>query len=271
MSSAAEFTGSVPGRYDHYLGPWLFEPYAADLVARLPKREGLRVLELAAGTGIVTRRLREALAASATLVATDLNEAMVDYARSTVGDAGIEWRQADAQALPFPDGSFDVVVCQFGFMFLPDKVRGFREARRVLAPRGLLLANVWSARDENLYAQCAQDLLEELFPDNPPRFLDTPYGYGDHERLQSDLAEAGWEDVKLEAVHRESLAESAEHVALGLTTGSPLSFQLAERGANVEEISAEFARRLVSVGGDRPFKAELAATVITGTRSTFPA
>ena len=200
MSNAAEFTGSIPERYDTYLGPWLFEPYAADLVARLPAREGLRVLELAAGTGIVTRRLREALPPSATLVATDLNEAMVDYARLAVASSSIVWQQADAEALPFDDGAFDVVVCQFGFMFLPDKVQGFREARRVLGAGGLLLANVWHARDENPYAQCAQELLDELFPDDPPRFLDTPYGYGDHDRLRSDLAEAGWEDVRLEAV-----------------------------------------------------------------------
>ena len=269
MSSAAEFTGSIPERYDTYLGPWLFEPYAADLVARVPEREGLRVLELAAGTGIVTRRLREALPASATLVATDLNNAMVDYARSAVAQSSIVWQQADAEALSFDAGSFDVVVCQFGFMFLPDKVQGFREAHRVLAPGGVLLANVWHTRSENPYAQCAQNLLDELFPDDPPRFLDTPYGYGDHDGLRSDLAEAGWEDVQLEAVRRESLAESARLVALGLTTGSPLSLQLTERGANPEEVAAELGRRLVSVGGDTPFCAELAATVITATRSTF--
>src|SRR5439155_12537094 len=140
---------------------------------RLPHREGLRVLELACGSGIVTRRLREALPESATLVATDLNEPMVAYARKAVGRKGIEWRQADAQALPFADSSFDVVVCQFGFMFLPDKALGFREARRVLAPGGMLLGNVWRSLAENPLLQVIHVTLAELFPDDPPRFLET--------------------------------------------------------------------------------------------------
>jgi ubiquinone/menaquinone biosynthesis C-methylase UbiE len=139
---AAGFSGSVPQNYDRYLGPVLFEPYAADLVARVPATDGLRVLELACGTGILTRHLRAALPETATLVATDLNPPMVDYARDAVGAPGIDWRQADMQELAFDDGSFDVVLCQFGFMFLPDTVRGFAEARRVLAPGGMLLANV---------------------------------------------------------------------------------------------------------------------------------
>jgi SAM-dependent methyltransferase len=273
MSSAAQYTGSIPERYHRYLTPWLFDPYAVDLAARLPQRPGLRVLEIAAGTGAVTRHLREALPSDATLVATDLNEAMVDYARGAVPDEGIAWQQADAQALPFADASFDVVVCQFGFMFLPDKVAGFREARRVLSDGGVLLGNVWRSHDENPVARIVQDLLEERLPEDPPRFLDTPYGYGDHERLRADLAAAGWDGVRLDVVRKESDAASAEDVALGYLTGTPLSHELRERGADPDAFGDELARRLASVGGDRPFRAELAATVITasGPRSTFAA
>jgi SAM-dependent methyltransferase len=266
MSGASAFSGTVPQFYDRYLGPWLFEPYAADLAARLPERDGLQVLELACGTGIVTRRLREALPASATLVATDLNEAMIDYARAAVPEPNIVWQQADAQALPFKDGSFDVVVCQFGFMFLPDKVQGFREARRVLRPGGVLLGAVWHSRDENPWARSVHTTLEELWPADPPSFLETPYGYFDAERIRADLASAGWDDVQLDAVRLESLAESAQDVALGIATGSPLSYQLAERGADPETVAAELARRLGAVGGERPFRAELAATIITAAR-----
>src|SRR6476659_1225915 len=136
--SFAEFSGSIPRHYDEYLAPVLFEPYASDLVGRLRMSDGMRVLELACGTGVVTRRLREALPASATLVATDLNEAMTSYARAAVPVPGIDWRVADMQALPFEDGSFDVVVCQYGFMFPPDKPLAFRETRRVLAQGGVL-------------------------------------------------------------------------------------------------------------------------------------
>lgn len=266
MSGASEFSGSVPEFYDRYLGPWLFEPYAAELVARLPEGDGLQVLEIACGTGIVTRLLREALPGSATLVATDLNEPMVEYARATVPDPAIEWRQADAQALPFEDASFDVVVCQFGFMFLPDKVEGFREARRVLRPGGVLLGNVWHSHDENPWARSVHATLAELFPTDPPRFMETPYGYGDADRVRADLADAGWDHVQLDVVRLESLAESAVNVALGVATGSPLSYQLAERGADPETVAGELARRLVAVGGERPFRAELAATIITAAR-----
>lgn len=266
MSSAAQFTGSVPERYDRYLVPWLFEPYAADLAARLPKRPGLRVLELAAGTGAVTRRLRATITSDATLTATDLNDAMVDFARAAVPEPAITWQQADAQSLPFPDGSFDVVVCQFGFMFLPDKVQGFREAHRVLAPNGVLLGNVWHSREENPCARIVQELLEERLADNAPRFLDTPYGYGDHERLSTDLEDAGWDDIRLDVVRKQSYAASAEDVALGFLTGTPLSYELGERGADPHAFRKELTQRLAALGGDRPFLAELAATVITATR-----
>jgi len=266
MSSAAQFTGNVPERYDRYLVPLLFEPYAIDLVARLPERDDLRVLELAAGTGAVTRRLREALAAGSTLVATDLNEAMVAYGREAVPSAGIDWRTADAQELPFEDGSFDVVVCQFGLMFLPDKVQGFREARRVLADDGLLLANVWHPREQNAVAHVVQQLLDERFPDDPPRFLDTPYGYGDHDRLRRELAAAAWEKVELDEVRRTGQSPSAEDTAIGYLTGTPLSFELTERGEDPESFKGELTRRLADSGGERPYTSALAATVITAAR-----
>jgi SAM-dependent methyltransferase len=266
MSSATQFTGNVPERYDRYMVPLLFEPYANDLVERLSQRDDLRVLELAAGTGAVTRRLREALPDGSTLVATDLNEAMVAYARQAVPSAGIEWSAADAQQLPFDDGSFDVVVCQFGLMFLPDKVQGFREARRVLADGGLLLANVWHTREENTVAHIVQQLLDERFPDDPPRFLDTPYGYGDHDRLRADLAAAGWDKVDLHEVRTSGQAPSAQDAALGFLTGSPLFFELAQRGEDAGSFAAELTRRLAASGGDRPYTTALAATVIAATR-----
>jgi SAM-dependent methyltransferase len=261
--SAAEFSGSVPGFYDRYLGPVLFEPYARDLVSRLPSGDGLRVLELACGTGIVTRRLREALGESATLVATDLNEPMIAHARAAVPAPGIVWQQADAQALEFEDGSFDVVVCQFGFMFLPDKVQGFREARRVLASGGVLLGNVWESLDANPAPGAIHATLATLFPADPPGFMKTPYGYHDVERIRGDLALAGWDDVQLEAVHVRSLGGSAADFAAGFVLGSPLSHELAERGGDPDAVAAALTDALIPVGGERPFRPALAATVIT--------
>jgi len=224
------------------------------------------VLELACGTGIVTRRLREALHSSATLVATDLNEPMILYASDAVPDAGITWQQADAQALPFEDGSFDVVVCQFGFMFLPDKPQGFREALRVLAPGGMLLANIWHSLEDNPPAAVIDATVARLFPASPPRFLKTPYGYNERERIARDMAAAGWKDVHLETLQLESLTASAEGFASGFALGSPLTHELVERQADLDEVVRVLTAALVPVGGDRPFRATLSAMVVHGVR-----
>jgi len=256
----------VPAFYDRYRRHVVFEPYAADLVSRLPKVDGLRVLELACGTGVVTRRLREALPESATVVATDLTEAMIAYAQAAVAADGIVWQQADAQALAFDEGSFDVVICQFGFMLLPDKVQGFREARRVLDSDGVLLANVWHSLDANPAVGAVHASLAELFPDDPPRFLETPYGYHDSERIRADMSAAGWEDVQLEDVCLQSVAPSAAEYAAGFTLGTPLTHELAARGSDIDAVTRALTAAVIPVGGDRPFELQLAATVITAVR-----
>jgi SAM-dependent methyltransferase len=250
VSGGAQFTGDIPTFYDRCLGPVLFEPYAADLVGRLPPGDELRVLEIACGTGIVTRRVRRALPGSASLVATDLNEAMVSYAQAAVLEPGIAWEVADAQALRFADASFDVVVCQFGFMFLPHRAQGFREARRVLVPGGLLLGNVWRSMDENRYVLAVHTRLATLFPDDPPRFLE-PYGDRDAD-LRADMSAAGWEDMRFDDVRLQGSGPSATEFATGFVRGSPLSHALLERNADLDAVVAELSEDLASVGGERP-------------------
>jgi SAM-dependent methyltransferase len=192
---------------------------------------------------------------------------MLDYAQGAVATDGIVWQQADAQALVFADGSFDVVVCQFGFMFLPDKVQGFREARRVLDSGGLLLANVWHSLEANPAVGIINTALAELFPDDPPRFLDTPYGYHDSERIRADMSAAGWEDVQLDDVSVRSRAPSAGDFAAGFALGTPLTHELAERGSDSEAVTQALTAALISAGGDRrPFEPLLAATVISAVR-----
>jgi SAM-dependent methyltransferase len=261
--SPVAFSGSVPQYYDGCLRGLIFEPFAAELARRLPAG-ARRILELACGTGIVTRRLREA-APGAAIVATDLNQAMTDYARGAVpGD--ITWQVADAQELPFADGSFDVAVCAFGFMFLPDKVKGYAEVRRVLEPGGLLLADTWHGREENQAAGQVDETIKRLFPDDPPTFLDTPYGYGDHDRIRADMEAAGWTDIELEDVTHPADAASAMDVAVGYARGTPLSGQLAERGADTDAVIEELARDLAAIGGERPFHSTHTATIITARR-----
>src|SRR2546428_1814126 len=174
------FTGSIPKLYESHLVPLIFNPYAADIARRLASRSPSRVLEIAAGTGVVTRALVSALPERIAIVATDLNQAMLDQAIVIGTSRQVEWRQADAMQLPFADGSFDAVVCQFGAMFFPDKPAAFAEARRVLQPGGVFLFNVWDRIEENEIADTVQTAVAALFPTDPPGFLPrTPYGYYD--------------------------------------------------------------------------------------------
>jgi SAM-dependent methyltransferase len=256
------FSGSVPEFYDRYLVPALFDRYAADLVARIARRDG-RVLEIACGTGAVTRRLRAALP-GATIVATDISPAMLAHAARAVD--GVTWQTADAQALPFGDAAFDAVVCQFGVMFLPDKVRGFQEARRVLAPGGQLLVNVWDSLAANPYAAEMAAVLARLFPADPPKFIAMVHGYCDRARIAADLAAAGWDDVAIEPVALRGGSTSPEGLATGFACGSPVRQLLTERGTEPAAFVAELAPRLAVLAGDAPFCPELGAIVISAFR-----
>jgi ubiquinone/menaquinone biosynthesis C-methylase UbiE len=217
------FAGSIPALYDRYLGPLLFEPFARHTAGRVADLQPARVLETAAGTGIVTTALAERLPASATLVATDLNQAMIDHAATKPALKRVELKQADALALPFADASFDVVVCQFGVMFFPDRVAGYREARRVLAPGGRFVLSVWGSLQHNPMTRVVVEAASARYPQNPPRFLArTPHGHSDAGVIRRDLAAAGFDSVVVETVTLPSRAPSAEHAAIGLCQGTPM-------------------------------------------------
>jgi ubiquinone/menaquinone biosynthesis C-methylase UbiE len=261
----ARFEGSIPTFYDRFLGGFHSEPFAADLVRRLSVGEDARLLELACGTGILTRRLRAAIPSRAQIVATDLNKAMLDFARANLFGADVHWRTADAQSLPFKGGVFDAVVCQFGVMFLPDKAAGFREARRVLRPGGTFLANVWCSLDDNPAAGAAHRALLSLFPEDPPRFLETPFGFHDAREIERLAREAGFTRVVIERLELEGRAPSARHLATGIARGSPLALILAERGVDHELVVDAIATALRDGDGALPFAAPLAALVVTAT------
>jgi SAM-dependent methyltransferase len=260
--ATSSFTGAVPANYARHLVPFLFEPFAADLARRAPAAAA-RVLELACGTGVVARHLLARLPENGTLTATDLNPAMIEQARATVADPRVVWRQADMQALPFGPSSFDVAVCQFGFMFLPDKQQGFAEARRVLGVGGTLLASVWCSLADNAYANAAHQELCARFPKDPPRFLETPHGWCDPAAISATARAAGFAEVLVERVTLPGRAESATSVATGFLQGSPLAHALAERKADVAATVAAVAKRIAAVGGERPFQVPLHALVIT--------
>lgn len=257
-----QFTGSVPAAYDRYLGPMLFEPYAADLVGRLQLSTAANVLELAAGSGILTARLRRALPATAALTATDLNAAMLAYARAKMPDAAITWQPADARELPFPDGAFDLVACQFGFMFVPDKLRAYREARRVLRPGGELAFSVWCSLAGNPVGRIARDTIAEFFASDPPTFYDVPFGFHDVSLIVGVLHAAGFEVASQERVTLEARSASAGDAARGLVTGNPVVLAIEERAtAPVDDIVGAVAARLAAAGGAAPLRLPMSALV----------
>ena len=258
-----EFTGSIPIAYDRYLGPMLFEPYAADLADRLSSLPMAAVLEVAAGTGILTARLRRAMPATAVLTATDLNEPMLDFARTKMPGLGITWQPADAQALPFPDTSFDIVACQFGIMFFPDKARAFHEARRVLTPHGHFAFNVWLSLADNPVGRIAHDTIGQFFSSDPPTFYKMPFGFHDESLIRQLLQAADFDVVSCDRVALEARSPSALDAARGLVTGNPILLAVTERAsAPTEEIIRAVAASLSAEGGTAPFRLPMQALVV---------
>jgi len=232
LDTDTAFLGSIPQVYDRYLVPLIFEPYAADLALRTVRRQPSRVLEIAAGTGVVTRQLSEMLPPAVSIVATDLNQTMLDEAAAVGTSRPVEWRQADALHLPFPDTFFDVVVCQFGVMFFPDKARAFAEARRVLRSGGQFIFNVWDRIEDNDFADTVTRALETLFPDDPPRFLArVPHGYHDPSVIAQDLAQGGFTGVpQVTTLPARSRAVSPRIPAVAYCQGTPLRGEIEARG-----------------------------------------
>ena len=259
------FAGSIPALYDRYLGPLIFAEYAADLAKRAAALQPARVLEIAAGTGIVTRAMVRAVPAGVEIIATDLNQAMLDFAAAQPGAARVTWRQADAQRLPFEDSSFDAVLCQFGAMFFPDRGVAYREACRVLRPGGHFLFNVWDRIEENEFTYVLTEAVAALFPDDPPRFLArTPHGYHDVVAIEGELRAAGFSDVKVETVSRRSRASSARDPAVGFCQGTPLRNEIEARApARVAEATDAAAATIAHRFGSGPIDGKIQAHVFT--------
>jgi ubiquinone/menaquinone biosynthesis C-methylase UbiE len=265
QSSDAAFSGSIPALYDRCLGPFLFEPYARDLAERVAAIAPRRILETAAGTGIVTAAIVREVP-DAEIVATDLNEAMLAVAAERVRSPAVTFRQADAQELPFGDGSFDLVVAQFGAMFFPDRVGAYREARRVLKRGGLFLFNVWDSLEANPASAAAAAAVAELFPADPPSFLSrVPFGYHDPLRIEKDLHAAGFDEVVIETVAARSRTRDPADAATGLCMGSPLRAEIEARDpARLQEAADAAGAALRGLAGpDGTLDVPMSALVVS--------
>jgi ubiquinone/menaquinone biosynthesis C-methylase UbiE len=269
VATDSVFAGSIPEIYDRLLVPILFEPYARDLSERLARLGPKSVLETAAGTGALTRAMASRLPAGTRIVATDLNQPMLDHAAVSIpNDGRIDWHKADALSLPFEDGAFDAVICQFGVMFFPDKVEGFTEARRVLKPGGTFIFNVWDRISENAFATVVFEAMSEMFPTDPPSFMArTPHGYHDLDLIRADLTAAGFGTIKLEACEQTSVAATPRDAAIAFCQGTPLRAEIEARDATrLEEATRIAANAFVRRFGSGPMKGHLKAYVVSAVR-----
>jgi len=260
------FAGSVPKLYDTYMVPLIFAPYALDLARRLASKPPSNLLEIAAGTGVVTRALASALPASVSIVASDLNQAMIDHAKAVGTKRPVEWRQADAMQLPFEDATFDAVVCQFGAMFFPDKAKAFSEMRRVLRPGGVFVFNVWDRISENEFADTVTTALASVFPKDPPRFMArTPHGYHDLHAIKKDLAAGGFQaSPEMDTVAARSRAASPRIPAIAYCQGTPLRNEIEARDATRLGEATDVAEKALAMRfGQGAVDGKIQAHVIT--------
>ncbi len=262
------FAGSVPQVYERLLVPLIFEPYAVDLADRVFALGPHRVLEVAAGTGVVTRHLARKLSSRTSIVASDLNAAMLDHASSIGTSRSVDWRIVDAMQLPFPDASFDVVVCQFGAMFFPDKAKAFAEARRVLTSSGHLVFNVWDRIEQNDFADCVIRAIGCIFSNDPPRFLArTPHGYHDRAIIADDLARGGFSSPPaITTLAKRSRADSPLIPSVAYCHGTPLRNEIEAHGPRLDEATAAGAAEIARLFGDGEVDGKIQAHVVVAER-----
>lgn len=263
--TAASFTGDIPSKYDSGLGPVIFSGYADEIAGRCRSRKPADVLELAAGTGIVSLRLRRRLPPECKLTVTDLNEPMLELAKAKLsGASNVRVRAADAMELPFADGSFDLIVCQFGVMFFPDKAAAFREAARVLKPGGHYIFSVWAPLAQNPFAEIADSEAALFFPDDPPGFYKVPFHYGDPEAVKADLNGGDWSAVSHETVTLNKTIDDPEEFAEALVYGNPISEEIRARGGvDPDEVASAILDALRARFGPPPLRMPLTAVVFT--------
>jgi ubiquinone/menaquinone biosynthesis C-methylase UbiE len=264
--SSADFGGNIATDYDRGLGPIIFASYAAEMASRAAAVAKHAVLETACGTGIVTRALRDALPAGASLTATDLNPGMMAIAQEKFqSDEKVKLQPADGTDLPFPDASFDGVVCQFGMMFYPDRQIGYREAHRVLTPGGRYLFSVWDGHRYNAFGRITHDVVKKFFPADPPPFYAVPFSYSGIDLIKEQLLEARFMDIDVSVVTREQSIPDLRAFTRGIVFGNPLIVQIAQRNGDPAEVQAAIMEAMGEEFG-RPAVMQIQAIIFGATK-----
>lgn len=245
MDKTAAFAGSVPSNYEQFLGPFLFEPYALELVSRLQEKKYSDILEIACGTGRVTSHLAKSVKHDA-LTATDLNPDMITVAKEKVKDGTIKWMPADAMQLPFEDGSFDLVVIQFGIMFFPDKEKGLKEAYRVLRHGGKLIYSTWNKVETVKAIHEGRVVIESYFGGDPPKFYSVPFSMYDERDLITITRRAGFKNITTTLVKKEGVSNSASDLAKGIVEGNPIYMAILERDASLVNTIKDHVQKVLT-------------------------
>lgn len=267
MASAIKFTDSVAESYEKYRGTIFFEPYAKDMAERLTKGNIKSILEIACGTGQVTRLLRAKLP-GARIVATDLNPSMIDVAKKIVSEQDkIEWMLADAQVIPFDENSFDAIICQFGLMFVPDKQRAVNEAYRVLKPGGRFIFSTWDTIQNNSINNITQEIVNSFFDGDPVTFWEVPFSMYNPQELEKLMANAGFKNISVQNVLRQGYSPSVHDATTGITVGSPAHLSIMERGPEkLPEIQNKVKEAFIKEYGEKDLKVPLSALVAEGVK-----
>lgn len=268
-TTSTAFDGSIPENYDAYLGPLLFEFSAKDLAGRVKKMVGEsgEVLEIAAGTGVSTKLLRSALPENVSILATDLSEGMLGHARKKRGDlTNVTYEVADALELPYENDRFDVVVCQFGIMFFPDKQKGLGEMMRVVKPGGFVIFNVWDTLEQNSIVELAARVISTFFESEPPKFLHIPFGYNNVTEIKGLMENAGLDAINAEVIAATVEGSSPRDIARGFVTGNPTIIEIQARGtASPEAVVEKVQEEIEKEYGSEP-KVDLQEIVFWGTK-----
>lgn len=259
------FVGSIPENYDGGMGDMFFEPYAKEMARRVAALQPAKLLEIACGTGRLTKYLSQQLP-NTSITATDLNPPMLEFAKNKFPElSNVRWEIADALSLPYADASFDCVVVQFGVMFYPDKLQGFKESYRVLKNGGKFIFATWKSLEDNPITVIANDVVKVFFPDNPPVFFNIPFSYYDRDQIRNDLTAAGFSNIEIEDVDLEGSNISAENAARGMLEGSPMINFVNERGLDkLPAIKQKLAEEMAKVYGNENLKIPLGGLIVRG-------